>query len=126
MTCTSMHVYLVQCMYSIYCTSMHVYIQFDAYIQFNACIFNSMHVFNAMHVQCMYIQVNACIFNHSSTGFSTASNFRIRIFPELSLNVTATNTKTCASLSIIISCHLSKPINSNISYLLGYYTYRSK
>ena len=79
-TCTSMHVYLVQCMYSIYCTSIHVYIQFDAYIQFNACIFNSMHLFNAMHVQCMYIQVNACIFNHS-TGFSTASNFRIRIFP---------------------------------------------
>ena len=41
--------------------------------------------------------------------------------PEL-LIVTATGKETHALLSIIISCHLSGPIGSKISYLLGYYS----
>ena len=42
--------------------------------------------------------------------------------PELSLIVTATGKETCASFSLIITCHLSRPIGSKISYLLGYYS----
>ena len=42
--------------------------------------------------------------------------------PEPLLIVTATGKETYASLSIIISCHLSRPIGSKISYLLGYYS----
>ena len=42
--------------------------------------------------------------------------------PELLLIVTATGKETYASLSIIISCHLSRPIASKFSYLLGYYS----
>ena len=41
---------------------------------------------------------------------------------QLSLIVTATGQETCASLSIIISCHLSRLIGLKISYLVGYYT----
>ena len=37
------------------------------------------------------------------------------------INRHCTGKKTCASLSIIISCHLSRPIGSKSSYLLGYY-----
>ena len=44
------------------------------------------------------------------------------LFPELLLIVTAIGKETYASLSIIISCHLSRPIGSKISYLLGYYS----
>ena len=53
------------------------------------------------------------------TGSSTASSFLSKLSPELLLIVTAT-VKAYASLSIIISCHLSRPIDSKISYLLGY------
>ena len=42
--------------------------------------------------------------------------------PELLLIVTATGKETYATLSIIISCHLSRPIGSKIFYLLGYYS----
>ena len=44
-----------------------------------------------------------------------------KLSPELSLIVSATGKETCASLSIIISCHLSRRIGSKMSYLLGYY-----
>ena len=40
--------------------------------------------------------------------------------PELLLIVTATGKETFASLSIIISCYLSRPIALKFSYLLGY------
>ena len=40
---------------------------------------------------------------------------------ELLLIATATSKETYALLSIIISCHLSGPIASKISYLLGYH-----
>ena len=42
--------------------------------------------------------------------------------PELLLIVTATGKETYASLSVIISGHLSSPIGSKISYLLGHYS----
>ena len=41
--------------------------------------------------------------------------------PKLLLIVTATGKETYASLSIIISYHLSRPVGSKISYLLRYY-----
>ena len=41
---------------------------------------------------------------------------------QLSLIVTATGKETCASLSTIISCHLSKLIGLKMSYLVGYYS----
>ena len=41
---------------------------------------------------------------------------------QLSLIVTATGKETCASLFIIISCHLSRLIGLKISYLVGYYS----
>ena len=42
--------------------------------------------------------------------------------PELLFIVTDTGKETYASLSITISCHLSRPIGSKISYLLSYYS----
>ena len=42
--------------------------------------------------------------------------------PELSLIVTATGKETCASLSVIISCHLSRQVGQKFSYLLDYYS----
>ena len=42
--------------------------------------------------------------------------------PELLIIVTATGKETYVSVYIIISCHLSRPIASKISYLLGYYS----
>ena len=42
--------------------------------------------------------------------------------PELLLIVTAIGKETYASLSIIISFHFSRPIDSKISYLIGYYS----
>ena len=41
---------------------------------------------------------------------------------DLSLIVTAAGKETSASLSVIISCHLSRTIGPKISYLLGYYS----
>ena len=43
----------------------------------------------------------------------------LELSPELLLIVTAIGKETYASLSIIISCHLFRPIGSKISYLLG-------
>ena len=71
----------------------------------------------------MYIQFNATGRpTIVGTGFTTASSFHIRITTELLLIVTATDKETYASLSIIISCHLSRPTAFKISYLLGYYS----
>ena len=42
--------------------------------------------------------------------------------PKLLLTVTATGKETYALRTIIISCHLSRPIGSKISYLQGYYS----
>ena len=69
------------------------------YIQFNACIFNAMHVYS------ITVLVPALPVVSVS-----------ELFPELSLIVTATGKETCASLFRIISCHLSGPIGSKISY----------
>ena len=69
---------------------------------YNAYIFNSMHAYSiAVLVRALPV-----------VSVSELS-------PELSLIVTATGKETCASLSIIISCHLSRPVCSKISYLLG-------
>ena len=48
--------------------------------------------------------------------------FLSELSPELLLIVTATGKETYGSLSIIISCDLSRTIGSKISYLLGYYS----
>ena len=71
-------------------------------LHFNACIFNSMHVYS----------ITVLVPALPVVSVSELS-------PELSLIVTATGKETCASLFIIISCHLSRPIGSKISYLLG-------
>ena len=89
-------------------------------LHFDACtyIFSSMHVFNSMQeylIQCMYIQSNACILLNQIYPASELS-------PEPSLIVTDTGKETCASLSIITSCYLSRPIDSKNSYLLGDYS----
>ena len=56
------------------------------------------------------------------TDSSTASSSLSKLSPELLVIVNATGKETYASLSIIISCHLSRPIDLKISYLLGYYS----
>ena len=69
----------------------------------------------------MYIQFNATG-TIVGTGSSTASSSLSKLSPKLLLIVTATGKETYASLSMIISCHLSRPIGSKISYLLGCYS----
>ena len=64
-----------------------------------------------MHAQCMYTQFNACTLLYQIYPVSELS-------PELSLIVTATGKEACASLSIIISCYLSRPRGSKNFCLL--------
>ena len=66
-------------------------------------------------IQCMYIQSNVCILLYQIYSISELSR-------ELSLIVTVTDKEPCAALSAVINCHLSRPIGSKISYLLGYYS----